>query len=306
MKKLLLITNQAEYSEHGTITPLFDNYLKEFYEVDIVFITNFKDSFQEKGNHFIVPQAYENNILEYLTRKNIDISLYHFVMVRNEKNLLKNVLDNKDKYNYKVGFRISFPYKNFAHDFENSFFPLSMVRKFLHKQKIKDRDNMINQCDLFLPISFEMKDEFYSHIDIDTFPIFTGLDPENLNEHIVSKDDITLRKQVNEHDIGLALMPRNRYFDTIILKKVLDYYTCSIPAIVTENEKNRSIFEKDEAFFCEFELDKITNKLQELIDSPSAQDAKVGNKGQKKLLSLKRNYKILAYNLSKKLDEITE
>ncbi|RLA73958.1 MAG: glycosyltransferase [Epsilonproteobacteria bacterium] len=369
MKKLLLITNQAEYSEHGTITPLFDHYLKEFYKVDIVFITSFKDSFQEKGSHFIVPQMYENNIIEYLARKNIDINSYNFVLVRNKRNLLKNVLDNRSKYNYKVGFRISFPYKSFAYDFEDSVFPINLIKKFIIKQKIKARDNMINQCDLFMPTSTQTKAEFYDHITIDMIPIFTGLDPENLNEHIVSKEDVTkfiyvggisknrqfetildsfdalkndkwsltisttdktyitnllkkypklkshidvisaislekLREQVNACDIGLALMPRNRYFDTIVPKKAMDYYACSIPAMLTNNVKNHRVFGEDEAFFCEFEKDKITNKLQELMDSPSTQDAKVGNKGQKKLLNLKRNYKILAKDLADKLDNI--
>ncbi len=371
MKKLLLITNQEEYSEHGTITSLFDNYLKKYYEVDIVFITNFKDSFQEKGNHFIVPQLYENNIIEYLARKSIDIGAYSFVLARNRRRFLQNALDNRAKYGYKVGFRISFAYKHYNQEFENSFFPLSAVRKFAYQQKIKSRDNMLNRCDLFLPTSTEMKDEFYSHIDIDTFPIFTGLDPEKLNKHIVSKDDITkfiyvgtidknrqsqtildgfdalkedkwsltisttdktyitdllknypklkshitivnamsledLRAQVNKHDIGLALMPRNRYFDTMVLKKVMDYYACSIPAVLTNTPKHHSVFAEDEAFFCDFDRQSITDKLQELIDSPSTQDAKVGNKGQEKLLSLKRNYKILAKDLADKLDSITK
>ncbi len=177
--------------------------------MDIVFITNFKDSFQEKGNHFIVPQLYENNIIEYLARKSIDIGAYSFVLVRNRRRFLQNALDNRAKYGYKVGFRISFAYKHYNQEFENSFFPLSAVRKFAYQQKIKSRDNMLNRCDLFLPVSTEMKDEFYSHIYIDTFPIFTGLDPEKLNKHIVSKDDIT-------KFIYVGTIDKNRQSQTIL------------------------------------------------------------------------------------------
>jgi len=117
---------------------------------------------------------------------------------------------------------------------------------------------------------------------------------------------IELREQINENDIGIALLPRNDFYDTVVSDKVIDYYSCAIPALLTSNKKNHSIFDEDEAFFSDFDVNSISIKIQELINSPSQQDAIIGNNGQKKLLKIKRNYKILALSLADKLDEIID
>ena len=59
-----------------------------------------------------------------------------------------------------------------------------------YKNKIRDRDILVNQCDLFLPSSVEAKDTFYSTITTESFPIFTGLDPDLLNDHVVSSNKL--------------------------------------------------------------------------------------------------------------------
>lgn len=371
MNKLLYITDQEEYSENGTISTLFDIYLKEYWDIDIVYITKYKNSFAQKNNHLIVPWDKQKHIIEYLERKGIKISMYDFIFVRNKRTVLQNVIYNQERFFYKIGFRASYPKKNHKLEFINTFFPYSLVKKLEYKLKIYNRDRLINKCDLFFPPSYEAKHKFYKNIDIETFPIFTGLDPDKLNKHIVSTSDITkfiyvgsidpirqfniildafvqikdldwhltisttnksyinsllkeypelqekislnsamsleeLREQINENDIGIALLPRNSFYDTVIADKVIDYYSCSLPAILTSNPKNHSIFNSNEAFFCNFDVKYIHLKLEELINSPSERDAMVGNKGQEKLLSIKRNYKILAKELSKKMNSIIQ
>jgi len=371
MRKLLYITDQEEYSENGTISTLFDIYLKQHWDIEIVYITKYKHSFSKKGNHFIVPSSKQKDIIEYLEAKDVDISTYSFIFVRNKRTILQNVLQNKDNYSYKVAYRVSYPIKHHKLEYLNTFFPYSLIKAYQYKNKIKHRDELVNQCDLFLPSSVEAKNAFYSTIFTESFPIFTGLDPDLLNEHVVSSSDITkfiyigsidpirqfdvildsfsnlkdsnwhltisttkkafinklmntypqirnnititsamsikdLREQINQNDIGIALLPRNDFYDTVVADKVIDYYSCSIPALLTSNEKNRSVFDQNEAFFSNFNVNAISNKIQELMDSPSQQDAIVGNNGQKKLLKVKRNYKILASSLANKLDEIID
>lgn len=48
MEKILYITDQDEYTDHSFIGPLFEKYLKEFYEVDIVYFSEFKAEFEKK------------------------------------------------------------------------------------------------------------------------------------------------------------------------------------------------------------------------------------------------------------------
>ena len=367
MKKILYITDQEEYSENGTISSLFDVYLKEYFDIDIVYMTKYKYSFAKKGNHLIVPLSKQKYIIEYLTRRDIDISLYDFIFVRNKKTVLENVLKYKNKYNYKIAFRVSYPIKHHKLEFLNTFFPYSLIKKYQYKMKINKRDELVNKCDLFLPASIQAKDEFYSNIHIESFPIFTGLDPDKLNKHIISNDTSIkkfiyvgsidsirefniildafsqlnnsnwqlsisttnkkyinnllkhysnirnninlisamsikeLREQVNEHDIGIALMPRNRFYDTVLSDKVIDYSSCSLPSLLTSNEKNHSIFDKDEAYFSKFNSNDISSKLDEVINSNHNTISNIGNKAQEKLLSIKRNYKTLAKELRDKL-----
>jgi len=371
MKKLLYITDQEEYSENGTISTLFDIYLKEYWGVDIVYITKYKHSFAKKGNHFIVPDTYQKDIIEYLEIKGINIKDYSFIFVRNKRTVLKNVLLYRKKYNYKIAFRVSYPIKHHKLEFINVFFPYSLIKKYQYQKKIEQRDELVNQCDLFLPPSVQAKEVFYSNIKIQSFPIFTGLDPDKLNKHITSSSTTTkfiyvgsidkirefhtildaflqikdenwlftisttrkeyinsllknypliinkinlvsamslkeLREQINQNDIGIGLLPRNKFYDTVVADKVIDYYSCSIPALLTSNEKNHSIFSENEAYFCDFNINSISDKLKYLISTPSDFDAKIGNNGQAKLLKLKRNYKILASTLAQTLDKIVE
>lgn len=369
MKKILYITDQEEYSENGTVTALFDNYIKKYFDIDLVFITKYKFGFQVKDNHFIVPAINEENIIEYLESKDIDISTYDFVFVRNKRIYLKNVLKNKDRFSYKIVFRISYPKKYHKIELLNILNPIETIKSLFYKSRIKSKIKLINQCDLFLPSSLEAKNKFYSDINIKSFPIFPGLDPDKLNTHVISEDKIKkfiytgtidklrefdvildafnqlqnknweltisttdrtyifdilkkypklqdhitlitthsldeLREQINKHDIGIALLPRIDLYDTVLADKVINYSTCSLPCLLTNNDKNYSTFNEDEAIFCDFKSQDIAVKLEELIETSNNDLSKIGNKAQEKLLSLERNYEILAKKLSDKLNEI--
>lgn len=369
LKKILYITDQQEYSENGTISTLFDVYLQEYFEVHIVYLTKYKEDFEQKGKHYIVPNDERAKIINYLESKKVDIASFSFLFVRNKKDALKNVLSHKKKYGYKVALRISYPKKHHRLELMNKGTPLGLVQSWQYVKKLKERDKLANQCDLFLPPSVEAKERFYSDIKIESFPIFIGLDPDKLTPHEISQDDVKkfiyvgtideirefhiilkaleqvksdnwqltisttkkeyivqllnrfpnirnkinlgsamslneLSSKINEHDVGIALLPRNKFYDTVIADKVIDYYSSSIPAIITSNEKNHSIFSSNEAIFCEFETKKIAQKIDEVINIPNEKLAQIGIKGQEKLLSIRRNYKILASSLAQKLDEI--
>jgi len=371
MRKLLYITDQEEYSDNGTISSLFDKHLREHWDVDIVFITRYKHSFQRKGNHLVVPKKDRNNIMAYLSTGS-DPSQYDFVMVRNKKDVLKNVLKHKDEFGYKVGYRISYPKKHHALEAIKGYSPSAVYKRLLYKRKIVERDHLVNQCDLFLPSSPEAHRAFYPHISTRSFPIWVGLDPDTIKHHQFSdsqktifvhagsigplrsfdvvldafeaikedtwhlniitkkkdyintllrlyptiKNRITvleavytldeLREEINKNDVGISLLPSVKFFDTVIADKVISYYDCAIPTLMTSNSKNHSIFAESEAFFATFDTQEITKSLEELIALPREKLSEVGNNGQAKLLKLKRNYKILAHDLAETLDQLVE
>lgn len=370
MNKLLYITDQDEYSENGTISALFDKHLRKYWDVDIVYVTRYKHSFQVKENHFVVPVTKKENIIEYLDSKNVDIDKYDFVLVRNKKKHLKNVLKNKKKYNYKVGYRISYPKKHHRLELAVGLSVKAILSRMKHGNKIKRRDNLVNKCDLFLPSSAEAHKIFYPNIHTESFPIWTGLDPDMITKNHISdgkmkyfvsvgtieplrefdvvldafealessdwhlsiitnqKDYINellrvypairgkisvtqeiytqdeLRDKISNSDIGIALLPRIDFFDTVIANKVINYYDCAVPALMTSNSKNKAMFSESEGFFSEFNVLSIKCELEKLLKLPKKEIARIGKKGQEKLLSLDRNYKVLAKDLAKRMDKI--
>ena len=369
MNKLLYISDQEEYSDNGTISALFDNYLKEYWDVDIVYITSYKHSYQRKGNHHIVPKKWQKTIMSYLATGN-DLTLYDFVFVRNKKDVLKDVLKHKKEFNYKVGYRISYPKQHHKLELIKSFSPMAMYQKMQYKMKITERDKLVNLCDLFMPASPQAHSVFYPNIKTESFPIYIGLDPEKITEHIANTSDevhfvnvggidalrefdiildafeeleesnwhlhiivsekeyvskllklypklknkITihnglntlceLRDEISKYDVGVAMLPRNNFHDTVIANKVIHYASRGLPSLMTSTEKNHSIFSEDEAFFSDFESSDIRHNLQAIIKTPKEDLVKVGKRSQDKLLKLKRNYKKLARDLAETMDNI--
>jgi hypothetical protein len=371
MNKLLYISDQEEYSDNGTISTLFDNYLKAYWDVDLVYITPYKHSYQKKGNHHIVPKKWQKTIISYLATGN-DMTQYDFVFVRNKKDVLKDVLKHKEEFNYKVGYRISYPKQHHKLELIKSFSPLAMYQKLQYKMKIIERDKLVNQCDLFMPASPQAHSVFYPNIKTEAFPIYIGLDPEKITEHtpsagdtinfvnvggidalrefdvildafeamkesnwhlhiIVSqktyvnellkhyptlKNKITvynelhtlheLRDEISKHDVGIAMLPRNNFHDTVIANKVIHYASRGLPSLMTSTAKNHSIFSEEEALFSEFDSADIRQSLQIILKSPKEKLVEIGKKSQDKLLKLKRNYKILAHELAETMDKILE
>ncbi|MEA2112310.1 MAG: glycosyltransferase [Campylobacterota bacterium] len=369
MKKLLYITDQEEYSEHGTIGALFHGYLKEHLHVNVVYFTKYKHSFQVKGDDFIAPEHYNTDIINYLQSKGIEIGQYHFVFVRNTQHILKAVLDNRDKYGYKVGFRTSFAKSTEAYEhakLSNAGFFKTLRVKFGNFTK----DRLINKVDIFLPTTTQMQRVFYPNITCKVYPLLTALDPkqltvrsvrndgvrrfiymgtldilrefevvldafnnlsdkswhltlsvynpETINEllkvyprikdkvEVLYADELTeIKKQVCRCDVGLALLPNKELYNNALSAKVVDYYTCAVPALLSDNSKNRSIFEEDtEAYFSSFDVKEIESKLKMLIEADEASLIEVGETGQKKLLELERNYEVMAQKLSQELDSL--
>jgi len=368
-KKLLYITDQEEYTDHGTIGPLFNGYLKEYYDVNIVYFTKFKNSFQKKGTDYVVPQQYRKEICRYLDVKDVDLSSYDYVFVRNKPDILKDVLKSRKQYGFKVGYRLSFP-KNEetyeAHKANNTNSMLETAKNYFSKNSKKQ---LLSQCDLFMPTSKDMEDTYYADSGVKSYPLPAGLDPARMTAHRKSdgdkrnfiyvgtldslrqfetvlvaftklksnnwhlnistrdsefatnvmqryktiSDNISILKadnfnqlmvQVDDCDVGIALLPDITIYSTAIPAKIMDYYACAIPTLMTDNPKNRILFGNEDAIFSDFDSDKIAIELEKIIDMSEDEIAKMGHSGQEKLLAHKRNYKIMAKELYEELESL--
>ncbi len=185
MKKFLYITDQEEYADHSFIGPLFEKYLKEYYIVDIVYFTEFKSDFEKKDEHrFIVPSRYKTTILDELLRNDIQIKDYSYIVVRNTSEILKHVLKQRNAYNYKVGYRLSFPKRlaKMKTDIANK--TAGLFDTLSNKFKTHNETKMINDCDLFLPTSVRMFEEFFQDVTIEMIACPPAIDPEILHENV--------------------------------------------------------------------------------------------------------------------------
>jgi glycosyltransferase involved in cell wall biosynthesis len=180
MSKFLYVTDQDEYTDHSFIGPLFQKYLNRHFEINTIFFSKFKTDIEIKDDaRIIVPEKFSSNLLEELDKKGVNIKDYAFVVVRNNTTLLKDILKKKIKYNYKVGFRLSFP-KRIAK---------LQTDEANHKKSFFDIINnkiqtFSDECDIFLPTSFQMKNDYFKDVKTRTFVIPSAIDPDVLHQNI--------------------------------------------------------------------------------------------------------------------------
>lgn len=370
MKHLLYITDQQEYSEHGSITPLFHGYLKEYLHINVVYFTKYKHSFQIKDDDFVVPSHHDKDVITYLaTKGEINIAKYDYVFVRNVQHILKTVLSYREEYNYKVGFRASFAKSTEAYEHAKKE-KKGMLKTFRVKIGNFTKNKLINQVDIFMPTSTQMQKVFYPNVTCKVYPLLTALDPklvstrkvrndgvrrfiyigsldklrefevvldafnalndlswhlsisvvnsEVINEllkvyphikdrvSVIHADELSvIKEQVCSCDVGLALLPNRELYNNALSAKVVDYYTCSVPALLSNTEKNCSIFDADtEAIFSNFESEEITENLKKIIAMREEELIEIGQKGQQKLLDLGRDYELMAENLFEELEAL--
>ncbi|TLP38262.1 glycosyltransferase [Arcobacter arenosus] len=368
MEKILYITDQDEYTDHSFIGPLFEKYLKEFYEVNIVYFSEFKAEFEKKDEHrFILPIARKDKSIQELNNRGIDISSYSYVFVRNSAQILKNVLSLSGQYNYKVGYRLSFPKRIAKIQVDEANNKSSFLGYINNKLSTFSETRMINQCDIFLPTSKGMQEEYFSGVNIKTFICPPAIDPEVLHKNIqhegeekrffyagtldklrefetvleafnelettnwkltistkdpeyavdvvhnysniaanVEINNAKTKKELLEFiakaDIGISVLPEIALFNTSTPVKIMDYYSSAVPCIMTNNANNNTIFtDEHDAWFCKFDKDSIKKKLEYIIGLSKEDVAKVGERGQERLLDI-RNYKRIAADLAHQLN----
>jgi glycosyltransferase involved in cell wall biosynthesis len=370
MKKLLYITDQQEYMDHGAIGPFFHHHLKAYLHINIVYFTKFKHGFQQKGDDFIVPEQYRNELCCYLESKGVDLKSYDYVFVRNMFDVLKLMQKKREAYGFKIGFRLSVSRMERIYELQKSQNKTGLMAEIKHQIQRRANTKLINACDLFLPNSMKMKEALYPGVKIKTHPLRPGLDPSRVQSYLhTSGEDISfiyvgtvdkvqrfdvlldafaalqatnwqlristfnpdyvrsllaqyptinerisvlhaedydqLFEQIHACDIGIALLPDLPSLSSTVPAKVMDYYTCAMPALMTDNARNRQLFEEGKTgFFCAYDTVAIAQKLLVLMHTPLHEIEKIGTAGQQQLLNMARNYAVGAEKLYATLETL--
>jgi glycosyltransferase involved in cell wall biosynthesis len=190
MNKFLYVTDQDEHTDHSFIGPLFQKYLNRHFDINTIFFSKTKKEIEKKDDgRIILPENLSINLLDELAINGIDINEYSFIVVRNNTNLLKEVLKRKNKYNYKVGFRLSFPKRIAKLQTDEANNKKTLFDIISNKIQTYSEINLINECDIFLPTSFQMKNDYFKDVKTRTFVIPSAIDPDILHENIQHEGD---------------------------------------------------------------------------------------------------------------------
>jgi glycosyltransferase involved in cell wall biosynthesis len=188
MEKFLYLTDQNENRENSFIGSLFEKYLGKHFDVDILYFSKTQENFEIKdGNRFIMPLKYKHDIIEELDRNRIYIGHYKYIFVRNHTEILKEVLSVKKDYNFILGYRLSFPKRIAKLQKDEANNKKSFFDVITNKIKTFSESNLINQCDIFLPTSRQMRDDYLKTVKTRTFVIPSAIDPEILYTNIQHK-----------------------------------------------------------------------------------------------------------------------
>jgi glycosyltransferase involved in cell wall biosynthesis len=114
---------------------------------------------------------------------------FAFVVVRNDTKVLKMIVQNRDKFKYKVGFRLSFPKRIAKIQTDEANNKKNYLDIINNKIKNYTETNLINACDIFLPTSRQMRDDYLKAVKTRTFVIPSAIDPEVLHKNVHHEGD---------------------------------------------------------------------------------------------------------------------
>lgn len=183
MQKFLYITDQEEYKEHSFIGPLFEKYLTAHFDINVVYFSK-KDDFEIKNKNFIVPSRDKKDLIHTLEQNNINLSDYEVVAVRNDIDILKDVLKKKKTHGFKVAFRLSFPKRVAKLQTDEANHRKSFLDIINNKIQTYTETSLINECDIFLPTSRQMRDDYLKDVKTRSFVIPSAIDPDVLTKNI--------------------------------------------------------------------------------------------------------------------------
>ncbi len=185
MQKFLYITDQSEFSDNSFIGPLFEKYLTKHFDIDIIYFSKTKTSFEKiDENKYLLPKENKKNIIESLEENSFNLKDYSYVTVRNDTKILKQVLSKRSTYGYKVPFRLSFPKRIAKLQIDEANNKKSYFDIISNKIQLLQETSLINECDIFLPTTRKMRDDYLKDVKTRTFVIPSAIDPEVLHENI--------------------------------------------------------------------------------------------------------------------------
>jgi len=260
VQKFLYITDQEEYKEHSFIGPLFEKYLTNHFDINVVYFSKFKVEFEKKDdNKFILPDRFKKNPIEELEKNGVDLNEYEYVAVRNDIDMLKEVLQKKASHTYKVAFRLSFPKRIAKIQTDEANHKKSFLDVINNKIQTYTETSLINECDIFLPTSRQMRDDYLKNVKTRTFVIPSAIDPDMLRDNIQHEG-------VEKRFFYAGTLDKLREFETILdAFSELSDGSYKLMISTKDPEYAQNLVDNYDGIQDHIEIYNATNK-QELLD----------------------------------------
>lgn len=176
--RLLLITDQSPDSQHSAIRGIFDQYLRQYAQVDIVWFSRSYRHSECRPGHIILPWRYRRNGFWWRLLPPVTLNDYDIVIVRNLFPVLAALVAGNRSY--RLGFWESFPHR-FRRLYEARLKQKALWRKSLeYHWRERSETALISRCDFYLPITAHYKELFRLSVSIPTHPLPMGVDDHRL------------------------------------------------------------------------------------------------------------------------------
>jgi glycosyltransferase involved in cell wall biosynthesis len=221
--RLLYVTDLWYQTYESAVDSIFKKYLKEFIEVQIVYLNNI-ESFDCTNEQILIDKRKKRKLVNL-----ININDYEYIIIRNDFHILNDFLSKKlrSRTKTKIGFQLTFPH-SYRRYYEAIRFKKSVLRKKIeYLLKSHKEAHLINKCDFFLPITREMINVFYSDINTKWMEVPMGIDPEidikpRYIRHGMKKKFVYIGSLEKSREFGIVL----KAFESIPNKLwSLDVYT---------------------------------------------------------------------------------
>lgn len=124
---------------------------------------------------------------------------------------------------------------------------------------------------------------------------------------IIIKDFIPreeLFQEISRSDVGIFLLPVDDLYRVASPTKVMEYYSCSVPALMSKIDECIELFEnRNVGWLCDFDELSLKKTFEEIFKHSRDQIRKMGEEGQRILVE-KRNYRIMAQELYNSLNSL--
>jgi hypothetical protein len=160
---------------------IFGKYLSRQARVFLVFFSRVRDKGRREGNRVVLPYAFKRGNLLKALGLFLDLKDADMVIVRNFFPVLENVLRQRDRYAFQVGFWESFPH-SYRRYFEARMEKKARFRKTLEYRFRRRREKrLIQSADFLILVSETYRQTWRSDFTSDTFVLPLGVDFEELS-----------------------------------------------------------------------------------------------------------------------------